>query len=369
MTNYRKSKYWDINEILKCDAHYNLVIGERSNGKTYGTLKYALEQYFKGKGTFAIIRREYEDLKVAKAQQYFSSLVADGTIDKLSNGRYQGIRFKSMQWFFVSIYKNDAGEEELIQSDEPFAYGFPLTQMEHFKGNSYPTITTIIFDEFITRRIYLADEFTLFMNMLSTIIRDRNNVKIFMLANTVNKYCPYFANMGLKHIDKMNQGDIDIYTYGNTTLKVAVEYTAPSIKGKKSDTYFAFDNPRLNMITNGVWEIDIYPHLPYKYAPKDILFEFFIDFDSQLLHAEIINVGEDIFIYVHRKTTEIRNDNDIVFTTDFSPSPYRYRYITKPVDKKTKLIAHLFRLDKVFYQDNEIGEIVRNYLQWCGKIS
>ena len=36
-----------------------------------------------------------------------------------------------------------------------------------------------------------------FMNVLSTIIRDRENIKIFMLGNTVNKYCPYFDEMGL----------------------------------------------------------------------------------------------------------------------------------------------------------------------------
>ena len=56
---------------------------------------------------------------------------------------------------------------------------------------------TILFDEFITKGMYLTDEFMAFMNTLSTIIRQRDNVKIFMCGNTVNKFNPYFEEMGL----------------------------------------------------------------------------------------------------------------------------------------------------------------------------
>ena len=35
-----------------------------------------------------------------------------------------------------------------------------------------------------------------------------------------------------------------------------------------------------------------------------------------------------------------------------------------PVEKH---IAEYYKSDKVFYQDNEVGEIVRNYLLWCTK--
>ena len=93
----------------------------------------------------------------------------------------------------------------------------------------------------MTRQYYLQNEFVLFTNVLSTIIRHRNDVKILMLANTVNKYCPYFKEMGLKHITEMEQGDIDVYTYGTSSLRVAVEYCKPFAKGKASDVYFTFN--------------------------------------------------------------------------------------------------------------------------------
>ena len=72
---------------------------------------------------------------------------------------------------------------------------------------------------------------------------------------------------------------IDLYTYGESNLRVAVEYSQGIKKeSKKSNKYFAFDNPKLQMITNGKWEIDIYPHLPHKYKPKDIKFIYYIKY-------------------------------------------------------------------------------------------
>ena len=52
----------------------------------------------------------------------------------------------------------------------------------------------------MTRDIYLKDEFAIFANIISSLVRDREIKCIYMLANTVNKYCPYFEDMGLYHV-------------------------------------------------------------------------------------------------------------------------------------------------------------------------
>ena len=39
-------KYYSLKPILKRKAVYNVIIGERSNGKTFACLKLALENYF-----------------------------------------------------------------------------------------------------------------------------------------------------------------------------------------------------------------------------------------------------------------------------------------------------------------------------------
>jgi hypothetical protein len=77
-----------------------------------------------------------------------------------------------------------------------------------------------------------------------------------MLANTVNRYCPYFKEMGLKDVEQMPQGEIYVYTYGNKDLTVAVEYCDPVLATNKvASKFFAFDNPQLEMITTGAWEL------------------------------------------------------------------------------------------------------------------
>lgn len=112
--------------------------------------------------------------------------------------------------------------------------------------------------------------------------------------------------------------------------------------------------------------MEINPHLPYKYKPKDILFTYFIKFDDELLQCEIINTENSVFTYIHRKTTELKNtDNDLIYSVDYDARPNWKRKLTKPTTDIEKKIAIFYTRDKVYYQDNEVGEIVRNYLQWC----
>ena len=48
-------KYYSLTEILKRNAHYNVIFGERSNGKTYAVLLYALKKFVEvDKSFFAI---------------------------------------------------------------------------------------------------------------------------------------------------------------------------------------------------------------------------------------------------------------------------------------------------------------------------
>ena len=357
-------KYYSLKNILSKKAQYNIIFGERSNGKTYSVLKYGLEQYTKDGKQMAIIRRWQDDFKGKRGASMFDSLAANYEIEYMTKGKWTNVYYFGGRWFLCN-YKDD-GTREIDET--PFAYAFSITSMEHDKSTSYPNVTTILFDEFLTRTAYLPDEFVLFMNVLSTIIRDRTNVKIFMLGNTVNKYCPYFSEMGLKHIKNMEPGTIDLYQYGNSGLSVAVEYTAPNKNGKGSDLYFAFDNPKLTMITGGAWEIDIYPHCPCKYKPKDVLFKFYIEFDSELLECEIVNADNNLFIFIHKKTTPLKEpEKDLIYSTEYSPLPNRKRKITVPTSNMENKIYNLFKTDKVFYSDNETGEIVRNYIIWCKK--
>lgn len=356
-------KYWTPKKILAADAQYNMVIGQRSNGKTYAIEKYGIEQYYKHHKQTAILRRFSEDFTGKRGAAMFDALVSNGEITSITGGEWTGVYYYGSRWYLCR-YEDDTR----VTDEVPFAYGFSISAMEHDKSTSYPNITTILFDEFLTRSIYLPDEFVLFQNVISTIKRQRTDVKIFMLGNTVTKYCPYFAEMGLKHVKAQKQGTIDIYTYGESGLRVAVEYCAEVKQSKEQDAYFAFDNPKLGMITGGVWELDIYPHLPpeCKYRPKDVVFTYFIIFDGEVLQCEIIVLNYVFITFIHRKSTPLKDpDTDLIYSPDYDPRPNWRRKITQPTTELENQIVKMWKQDKIFYQDNEVGEIVHNYLKFC----
>lgn len=360
----KKQKYWSPEKILSAEAHYNIVISGRSDGKTVGVESYGLSRYMETGEQMAIIRRWGEDIKASNAMEMFNGIVGAGLLKSITGGKWEGVYYYSRK-FYLCRWE----DEKRITDDTPFCFIYAISEMEHTKSSAdQPNVRTVLFDEFITRNTYLPNEFVLFTNLLSSIVRERGNVKIFMLGNTVTKFCPYFNEMGLIHVQRMKPGDMDIYTYGDSDLRVAVEL--PQVAGRQkreSNVLFAFDNPHLQMITNGSWEMAIYPHLPpdYDWKPSEVIGEYFIIFDGNTLHAEIVCKGTDSFTFIHRKTTPIKHpDTDIIFTPGVLPGRNNHRRITAPRTGLERRIWEYFKRDKVFYSENEVGEIVRAYIVW-----
>ena len=370
-----KNKYSSV-EIRKLDCNYNIVIGRRSNGKTYDALYNALREYWESgcKTQFAVLRRWDEDFTKQRGASMFNSLICNGdgdnVIEDITGGEWNSVYYYSRRWFLA---KFDMDLNKRVTMEEPFAFAFALSQMEHDKSTSYPNVKTIIFDEFISRDTYLRDEFVLFINTVSTIARERTDVKIWLLGNTVNQYCPYFEEMGLNRVRTQKQGTIDVYTIGETDgnhIRIAVEYCKDSERKNKSEkgdvNLFAFDNSRLKMVTNGAWEMLVYPHCPVPYTSKEIVFNFFVEFKSDVLHCEVIKHDDLLFIFVHKKTTPFKDiTRDLIYTTEYNPRPNYRRRLTTPSTELERKIYNLFLIDKVFYADNVTGEIMRNYLLWC----
>ena len=360
-------KYYSTTAINKKNAVYNVIFGERSNGKTFALLKQGIKSYFTDKSQMAYVRRWKEDITGRRAAQLFAGINAAGIVETMSGGLFTGIHYYSGKWFLCNY---DEKNKPVYSDGDVIAYAFALSDVEHDKSTSFPLIKTIVFDEFLSAKLYLNDEFVLFMNVVSTIVRRREDVKIYMLGNTVNKYCPYFEEMGLVNILKMEQGTIDVYQYGESTLSVAVEYCATTSDTSKTvHKYFAFDNPKLQMITGGAWEMNLYPHLPMRYIPKNIMLTFFIDFAERIYQCEVICIDDVSFIYIHDKTTPIKDlTADLIYSLECKPEKNYNRSVYRPISKTQEKILWFFKNDRVFYQDNNVGDAVGNYLKICRKM-
>lgn len=352
-------KIFDPFEILKEGTPYNVVFGERSNGKTTGAIFASLLDWFDTGRPFVVLRRYDEALKPVNANLLFAWFIAQGWPGLITRGEYDGIGYRSREWYWTR--KEPDGSTTRGPS---FAYARALTQYEHDKSSGDVNYKNIVFDEFITRNNYLIDEFVIFSNVLSTLIRNKTDVRVWMCGNSVNPYCPYWREMGLGKVKDMKPGAINVYTYGDSRLKVAVQRTEPSGGDTSSGFYFAFDNPRLQMITSGDWEIESHPHTPRGVRPCDIRFTFIVLFDGETLHADVVNRDNATYIAVHPKTTPIKDpDRDLVY--QIAPDPRRnYRVgFNNPQSGKERAILELIQAGKVFFSDNMTGETWFNYLK------
>lgn len=365
-------KYYSLNNILTYGASYNLIVGKRSNGKSYACLYRGLERYFKEGKQIAYIRRWKDDITGRNGGTLFDMFIHNGkgenVIKKMSGGLWDGVYYYSGRYYLTKTDK----EGKMSKADDPFCYAFSVNSSEHYKSNSYPFIGTIVFDEFIPLKgVGLPDEFSLFMNLLSTIIRDpsRTDIELFMIANTVNWDSPYFAEFGINNVRSMKQGTIDYYVYGESKCSLAIEYCEDNRdkESKVNDRYFAFDSPTLKMITDGTWDMSIYPHCPCYYGNKNVIFNYFIQYNDDLIQADVVLIDDLYFTYFHMKTGDIKNpDKDLLFTNkEISPRWNIRSNLFKPIDDTGRNLLKFFTDNKVFYQDNVVGQIIANYKEWC----
>ena len=106
-----------------------------------------------------------------------------------------------------------------------------------------------------------------------------------------------------------------------------------------------------------------------KYSEKDIKFIYFVKFQEHILQCEIVVRDNEAFTFIHKKTTPLKaEDKDIIFTTEADQRANYLGRLTKPLTQAGKKILYFFANNKVFYQSNEVGEIMQHYLNWSNNL-
>lgn len=361
-----KNPYYSYTKIDKIKATYNLIIGQRSNGKTYGACRKALETYLKTGKPSVYVRRMEEMIRPMNIEGLFNPHIE--YIKEATENKYNSVVYRLHKFYLARYDEDDKGRFiKTAQDMKPFCLAYAISTAETTKGTDPGEVAAVYFDEFITRQFYLANEFIKFQNLLSSIIRDRPNVKIYMLANTVSKHCPYFRDMGLYRIQQQEQGTIDVYELGKSGTKIAVEYCSPSKATQKVSKYFCFDNPQLDMITKGSWEIAMYRHAPESLSKYKIFFSFFVIFDGKTVQGDIYNYIGYPLIFFHPKTTPIKNpESTVIYSEDQSDgNPLHQMDLRVAPTRAQKLIFDLCRNRKTFFADNETGEIIASWAKFA----
>ena len=358
------SRFYTYNRIMKLPALYRMIIGQRSNGKTFGWCRMALEHYFRDGLHSAYIRRLDTMIERSTIAQLFDPHIE--WIKKKSKGQWNAITYRSHCFYLARYEQTKSGDPIKVSEDlKPFCRCYAINTWETTKGQDAGKVWSICFDEFITRRFYIANEFVCFTNLLSSIMRNRP-CEIFMLANTVNKSCLYFKEMGIRHIREMSQGQLDIYHVGQTDKLIAVEYSDNPGASEEISDYFAFDNPELSMITTGAWEISMYRHAPDQMERRGRLqLSFFIEHDGLTLQGDVRTYDRYPIIFVHPKTTPIKKREKSIIYVDqiVDGNPLHQISLRMTPTRAHELIRSLIAQRKTFFSDNECGENFANWAQ------
>ena len=155
-------------------------------GKSFGAKKYVIDKFLKAGSQFLYLRRYQKELDtVFEKNQY------------------------DPKDFFDDIREKYPGHELLAKNkkffidNQVFGYAKRLTEAQDLKSGVFEKIKTIIIDEYPiekNRRYYLPQEGMILMSIFDSVIRNRSDVRIFILGNAVEsiEYSPLFSFFDLK---------------------------------------------------------------------------------------------------------------------------------------------------------------------------
>lgn len=166
-----KDMYYNPNELMSKQRVLNFVLGARGLGKTYGFKCRATKRFISHGEQFVYLRRYKNDLK------------------------------SSVGTFFNDI--KDEFDEKLMVKNNKFyvdgkiaGYAMTLASFNSIKASSYPDVKLVIYDEFLIEdsspQRYMTDEPKALLNIVDTIVRDRDDITIVCLANAVSMVNPFF---------------------------------------------------------------------------------------------------------------------------------------------------------------------------------
>ena len=337
-----KKIHYNLDNIDKLGARFNLIYGERSNGKSYQLKhKKGVEKYLKTGRRFILMRRWKEEITTEKIEQYFQ----DVDVAKLTDGKYNCITLyrKSL---YLSNYDNETGKTKRF---DKIGYVVALSTEQNYAGASYLDVDDIIFEEFMSRSVYMANESNKLMNFYATVDRKRLTTRLWLVGNTISRVCPYINDWGLHSvISSQKQGTIkEIVINGNEEkIKIAVEYCKST--GQSSGTI----GTNAEMINTGAWETAPQPHLPKSIKEYKKLYTFGFQYQNFKFLCNLLQDREtkETVWFVFPFFKEFKH-NQIVFSDVVKVSKYWQRDIYNISIKNDKLknLFMSFKENKIFY--------------------
>lgn len=242
-------KYYDLKPLLEADCDYNFIISGRGPGKSTAVVNYLIDMYADHGAQF---------VRVARYDWEANRRTLDAWFNEVNRARCREMldaspKFSGSTWSLVS--------EDDPDVSRPMGHLVTLNNQDCFKSASYDFVETVVYEEFalLRERDYMQGEVEAFLSALSTIVRRRQNVKVFFIGNTLSKHNPFFDYFGID-IDRMNvrPGEIRKFRcagFGGHGATVAIDFA------EMAESDYMELSPLMRIggnvtATSGLYEID-----------------------------------------------------------------------------------------------------------------
>ena len=270
-----KQLWYSKNELLSKNCFFNLTCGQRGCGKTFSFKEWCIADFIQNKKQFVWIRRYESELKGNnKVESVYNNFLKDlyksERLQKLNFNENDFIIKKGVLYYQEKIkegYTTDKGKEIAPKyKDIQVGQFIALSKADKRKSVVFSEdINKIIYDEFIIRENlttrYLKDEVEILLDLVSTIQRERNNARVFLIGNAYSRFNPYFEYFGVKltndrfYIDKDRGLAVEQYKNNNFAKFMYDTNIGKLVKGTEYGD-FSIENKYRNESGIFIQEID-----------------------------------------------------------------------------------------------------------------
>ena len=210
---------WDY--IIGQGSAFNMIVGARGVGKTYGLMKWSIEH----NRPFIYVRR-------LKSQLEQCATIDGNPFNKLNKDMDINVRPKTTKAGIV-----------FADDDRIIALGVALSTVANVRGFDYSQYDMIVFDEAIASEGErpIPKEFSAFLNFYETVNRNRElsgekPVQCFLLGNANRLTNPYFSGWGfMRTALKMLEGKQMVWRSADGS-RLMIMLIDSSISARKKET-------------------------------------------------------------------------------------------------------------------------------------
>ena len=176
--------YYNCHDLDTYNRLYNMIMGVRGVGKTYCLTNKCIK-----------LGLETKDISFVVLARYKEDIIA------IKDGWWEIVEHLYPDYIFFSkrniIYAKNSLETF------PIGEFIALRDYMRAKRKPRPKVRIIFFDEFLNEENdYLKNEINAYTSICDSIIRNRDNVRCYLVSNHISVLNPYFNYFGIKQLGK-----------------------------------------------------------------------------------------------------------------------------------------------------------------------